>query len=1159
MVHQQIHEITPSVSVDNLNVPFCSQTHTNDMNKPYFINESQLVGSTRQNLFKMNEIVKSCMNDFDKIYNNSKSGKGHAVKDLGVKYEDVDLKLYYANVRSIVNKKKSVKEILDNRNIDIGMFCEINTKNPPRIKGYHPFSQISNKKFRGSCVYVANHLKGSVIRVPDESSIEMIHLIVKHTTPAIHILASYLDVEKGDNKKTAETWQHLTKKMNEITENREAFVLIGDLNRPIDADKISFGTKLLENWLDEGNAYLLNNRKTHTRYDPHTGRGSTLDLGIVSNTIKKSVTKFEVDKDRAWSPFALIKNTDGTFDKKTSDHCAIQLELKLTCIKLKSKKVPIINFRNPDGWKNYKTVSNDYAEKMIDIIECTEDINVLRIKLEILDMEIQCKAFGVSWEGVNSKKKKKKRGNSKDIKQLYQEQQEELCDMLEKGCAPKSVNAKIYKLKEIIRGPKIKPSEPMCINDPTTGELLTDEEDIKKVTLEHNVKILTKNKLRSQDIEERHEKERHHKEIMRKGDKESWELDRQLYDKVLARIQEKGKNMFNLLNKAGQGYKDAMFWYMKRIIDNEEIPNEFRKTELISIWKKKGSPLDLNMMRFIHMKIVPAKLCEALVTEKMKPKIVEHCPKIQIGGMPGSISSEHLLTLKTWMMMKETRKENGIFQVFDMEKFFDKESLVDALYTASKKANISDKSYRLWYRLNENTSISVKTSVGKTDSQTVTDSLGQGSFGAALVSSLNIGCAIEDTFKGKQSTRLGVLGLNSLILQDDISKMNDTVEEARNGCELIDETLKRKQLSVNYNKSKFLVMGSNKFRKETHKKLDNNPMKMGGVRIEHSETEKYLGDYIHEKGCVESITETIKSRTNGLTGKCEEIIEVSESPLMGGTGNSLTGIRLYEAQIIPALLNNCESWIGITETHIADLEAFQENFVKKLMRLPKSTPKAIIHWDSGLPSMKWRIAQKKLIFLKKLMAKDDKNIAKKAVENEVIFGIRGLGFECREITKQLNLPDIMINDMSKSQIKHAIKNADLEEKSKEMNESRKVGDRLSDNTMDNKYLSYMGLPMSRIWMRYRARMINGVKMNHKGSYENDLNCKFCKQNVQETQEHLEECPETEYERRGLVLSDWNGKLGFWRRMLFKIAAVAPAVPQPGATIDQISQICIVAT
>ena len=31
--------------------------------------------------------------------------------------------------------------------------------------------------------------------------------------------------------------------------------------------------------------------------------------------------------------------------------------------------------------------------------------------------------------------------------------------------------------------------------------------------------------------------------------------------------------------------------------------------------------------------------------------------------------------------MKEQKKENGIFQVFDMEKFFDKESLIDTMHT----------------------------------------------------------------------------------------------------------------------------------------------------------------------------------------------------------------------------------------------------------------------------------------------------------------------------------------------------------------------------------------------------------------------------------------------------------------------------------------------
>ena len=42
----------------------------------------------------------------------------------------------------------------------------------------------------------------------------------------------------------------------------------------------------------------------------------------------------------------------------------------------------------------------------------------------------------------------------------------------------------------------------------------------------------------------------------------------------------------------------------------------------------------------------------------------------------------------------------------------DKESLIDIMYTLSKKAGISDKDYRMWYKLNEDTEIAVRTSVG---------------------------------------------------------------------------------------------------------------------------------------------------------------------------------------------------------------------------------------------------------------------------------------------------------------------------------------------------------------------------------------------------------------------------------------------------------------
>ena len=77
--------------------------------------------------------------------------------------------------------------------------------------------------------------------------------------------------------------------------------------------------------------------------------------------------------------------------------------------------------------------------------------------------------------------------------------------------------------------------------------------------------------------------------------------------------------------------------------------------------------------------------------------------------------------------------------------------------------------------------------------------------------------------------------------------------------------------------------------------------------------------------------------------------------------------KLYEAQVIPALLFNSESWKGLRKTHISDLQNFRETFVRKLLRLPPYTPKAIIHWDSGL---KLRIAKKLLLFFRKIMLRE---------------------------------------------------------------------------------------------------------------------------------------------------------------------------------------------
>ena len=71
-------------------------------------------------------------------------------------------------------------------------------------------------------------------------------------------------------------------------------------------------------------------------------------------------------------------------------------------------------------------------------------------------------------------------------------------------------------------------------------------------------------------------------------------------------------------------------------------------------------------------------------------------------------------------------------------------------------------------------------------------------------------------------------------------------------------------------------IGNEKYRNDVKKDLKNKPMMMGNILVTY---------VIHEKGFVESISPTIKAGTNGLISKCDEIIKICESTVMGGTGN----------------------------------------------------------------------------------------------------------------------------------------------------------------------------------------------------------------------------------------------------------------------------------
>ena len=71
---------------------------------------------------------------------------------------------------------------------------------------------------------------------------------------------------------------------------------------------------------------------------------------------------------------------------------------------------------------------------------------------------------------------------------------------------------------------------------------------------------------------------------------------------------------------------------------------------------------------------------------------------------------------------------------------------------------------------------------------------------------------------------------------------------------------------------------------------------------------------------------------------------MSETPMMNRNGNSLAAFKLYEAKVIPALLFNSESWIGITDTHISDIQISRTNLCENFSDCHLPHPKPSYTW-----------------------------------------------------------------------------------------------------------------------------------------------------------------------------------------------------------------------
>ena len=355
---------------------------------------------------------------------------------------------------------------------------------------------------------------------------------------------------------------------------------------------------------------------------------------------------------------------------------------------------------------------------------------------------------------------------------------------------------------------------------------------------------------------------------MMKGDKdEESNIYREEFDDVLAKFKRNNKPTYKFLVNAGESFKTSMYKLCRRLIRDESFPVTFLETILKQLWKKKGSREVLDNHRFIHLKQWKPRLTETLVTKMMKKDIIKAGTKYQIGGILCHHIEEHLIVLKSFIMLRSKTGEGVVIQLVDFQIFFfDSESL-RAVMASLNVANVNNKAYRCWYNINKTAAITVDTPVGKTEKATVHEIVPQGSGGAALGSALDLALGLKCYFSGSaDEICYGKIRSQPQAWQDDILRVAESINSTRIGNTKLASMTAEKGLKAHQTKTTFVIIGTRKYREKMTKEAEANPVYFGSFVCQPSVSEIYLGEVIHSEGLEAGLEATINHRLGKVRG-----------------------------------------------------------------------------------------------------------------------------------------------------------------------------------------------------------------------------------------------------------------------------------------------------
>lgn len=273
---------------------------------------------------------------------------------------------------------------------------------------------------------------------------------------------------------------------------------------------------------------------------------------------------------------------------------------------------------------------------------------------------------------------------------------------------------------------------------------------------------------------------------------------------------------------------DVLWNLMRMIMESEEIPDEWRESTLIPIFKEKGDIQSCENYRGIKLMSHTLKLLERIIDGRLRQEV--RIGRQQLGFLKGLGTIDGIFTLRQ-TMEKCREKQKVLHMVFiDLEKAYDRVPRQE-VWRSLRERGVPEKYVRMIMETYRNATTRVRSTVGTTDSFQVKVGLHQGSALSPFLFNIVIDVLTEAV---REEPPWCVFYADDIIL----------VAESRAGLQRMLErwrsALESRGMRISRKKTEYMTTDVDGDQQAT--------LRLGVMRVNRVKNFKYLGSVVEETG-----------------------------------------------------------------------------------------------------------------------------------------------------------------------------------------------------------------------------------------------------------------------------------------------------------------------